>query len=271
MSRFPPFAARTLAAHDRAEAMALAKGQGAHGLYVQNALAVAEGEVLALYGRDALLGLCWFGPRGNLIALLRESLDPPQVVAAVAASALPWRIALGPCELVDALRRRVGDVLVHRDQVYYVAASSAAPPQFVRDDVRVPTRADREALMQATLLLNEQDLHVEPKRVDRTWLRDNVEHRIAEGSTRVLGAEGSVDCKLDIGSRGPAGVMLEGVFTFPAARGRGLATGLVATCIAAAAVDTVCLHVAADNAPARAVYERAGMRAATTVRLLLLA
>jgi predicted GNAT family acetyltransferase len=63
--------------------------------------------------------------------------------------------------------------------------------------------------------------------------------------------------------------MLEGVFTFAEHRGQGLATALVASCLAAAP-GPVCLHVGKHNRPARAAYQRAGMQVAGTCRLLLL-
>ncbi len=48
-------------------AHALATRAGAHGVYVRNALAAAEGDgfVVARGGKDA--GLVWLGPRGNLV------------------------------------------------------------------------------------------------------------------------------------------------------------------------------------------------------------
>ena len=85
----------------------------------------------------------------------------------------------------------------------------------------------------------------------------------------ISGDGGAIDCKLDYGSEGPAGQILEGVFTFPAVRGRGIAAGLVAACMAAAP-DRVALHVGADNKGARRAYERAGMTMVDRCRLLLL-
>jgi len=271
VSRFPPFAARQLHPQDRAAAIALAAAGGVHGLYVHNALHGGEGEVLALHGLEQLLGIAWFGPRGNLILLQQLPLDPLEVATAVQRSAMPWRIALGPAPLVIALAALVaGQPLVHREQVYYAATPDEAPPALRSGSVRAPLRGDRERLMQATLQLNASDLRVDPARVDRRWLRNMVDGRIADGSSRVLGPVGQVVSKLDIGSTGPAGIMLEGVFTFPEARGQGLATTLVATVLAAASAPVVSLHVAADNLPARAAYERAGMTARTSCRLLLL-
>ena len=107
-------------------------------------------------------------------------------------------------------------------------------------------------------------------RVDRRWLRDTIDERIAGGLTRALGPVGGLRSKLDFGSDGPGGLVLEGVFTFPEYRGAGLASRLVATCLHRAPA-TVCLHVGMHNAPARAAYERAGMTLAGRCRLLLLA
>lgn len=64
--------------------------------------------------------------------------------------------------------------------------------------------------------------------------------------------------------------MIEGVFTFPPARGKHLAASLVASCLAAAPHARVCLHVGMHNVPARAAYERAGMSVVDRCRLLLL-
>lgn len=270
MSNFPPFHGRPLDEHGRAEALELALASGVHGVYVANALDAGLGETVACWGRDELLALAWFGPRGNLVVVERRSIDAVELADTVQRSRWPWRIALGPQGVVDALARRAtGRPLVHRDQVYYGCAPQVASPGG-DGDVRPAEAGDRERLMQATLELNRADLRVDPQRVDRRWLREMVETRIRDGSTWVRGPVGAFDCKLDIGSRGPAGVVLEGVFTFPEARGRGRARDLVAAAIARATEPLVCLHVDVANAPARAAYAAAGLRELARCRLLLL-
>jgi predicted GNAT family acetyltransferase len=271
VSRFPPFQSRPLGSGDASEVLQLVRAQGAHGVYVGNAIAAHEGEVQALWGRDRLLGCLWFGPRGNLILLEQEPLDPELVADAVHLSRWPWRIALGPkAPLAVLAQRTVARPLVLRDQVYHACNSAEVARSLVDPQARRAQRADRDRLMAATLELNRVDLNVDPRRVDRRWLRDMVDSRIGDGTTLVHGEPGEVVCKLDLGSRGPFGTMIEGVFTFADQRGRGFATGLVATA-AAEANGFVCLHVAADNEPARRSYERAGLREVARCRLLLLA
>ncbi|HEX5051444.1 MAG TPA: GNAT family N-acetyltransferase [Planctomycetota bacterium] len=257
---------------DDASARALAVAAGAHGAYVHNALVVGEGQGSVFEHGGVDRGLVWFGPRGNLVVIADEPDVPAIEVAmtdAVERARPAWRIAMGPSAIVNALRdRSVRTPLLLRDQVYYAGSAAAADAALVSADVRRAERADRDRLVQATLALNESDLRIEPARVDRRWLRESIEQRIAEGATWVIGPIGSPQCKLDHGSDGPAGLVLEGVFTFPEARGRGLAAALVATSLRRAP-GQVCLHVGMHNAPARAAYERAGMAVAGRCRLLL--
>ncbi|MBL8749068.1 MAG: GNAT family N-acetyltransferase [Planctomycetes bacterium] len=268
-----PFTTRPLHLDDRA-AETMARRSGSHGVYVRNALAAGEGEGVWVREAERERVLCWFGPRGNLVVLddgaELDAAVTTAVVEAIGVARMPWRIVMGPTPVVDELRGRVaGKPLVHRDQVYYAgtAVDAAGPDGSVA--VRTAERADRDRLVQATLQLNHADLSIDPAHVDRRWLRDTIDERIAEGSTRVVGPPGSPYCKLDFGSDGPGGAVIEGVFTFPEHRGRGLATALVAACLRAAP-GHVCLHVGRHNAPARAAYERAGMRVAGGCRLLLL-
>jgi predicted GNAT family acetyltransferase len=265
-------ATRDLSSDDPA-ALALAVAAGPHGVYVHNALVAGEGDGCMLDPGEGCSGLVWFGPRGNVVVL--ADAEPAAAVARALANAIhghgrPWRIVMGPAAVVDQLRDRLpSPPLAWRDQVYYTGRATSAVQGLVRGDVRKAERVDRDRLVQATLLLNASDLNVDPARVDRRWLRDSIDERIVSSSTRVIGPLGAPSCKLDFGSNGPGGLVLEGVFTFSEHRGRGLAAGLVATCLQQAPGD-VSLHVGKHNRPARCAYERAGMTVAGGCRLLLI-
>lgn len=277
MSRTTPFLARPMVPWDRTEALELASAVGVPGIYVANWLASAEGadddaEVLVLAGEERFVGLCFFGARGNLVVLEREVLDAAGVAEAVIRSRWGWRIVLARQEIVHALAvREAAPPLVEREQVWYGVVPSRVDRTRVRDDVRVASEADLSALMECALQLNHSDLRVEPRRVNKSWLEAMLHRRIRDGSTRIVGAAGRVECKLDLGSAGPYGLVLEGVFTVAAARGRGYASGLVATVAHEAGPDVplVCLHVAASNVVARRAYERAGMREVARCGILL--
>lgn len=265
---------RDLLADDPA-ALHLVQAAGVHGVYVHNALAAGEGEGFVLADERGDVALCWFGPRGNLVVIgvdgqLQQATASHAVAEAILTAGRPWRLAMGPTAVLEILRERAPIVpLVCRDQIYYRGDQRTAAADLVDPDVRPAQRADRDRLLQATLLLNASDLNIDPARVDRRWLRDTIDERIADGSTRVIGPVGGIACKLEIGSDGPAGGVLEGVFTFPEQRGQHFASRLVASCLHAAP-GAMCLHVGQHNRPARAAYERAGMHEAGRCRLLLL-
>lgn len=280
VSAFATFSARPLDLFDVSRASSLARDCGPHGLYVANHLACVargdedaeDGEVLACYGAEDLLALAWFGARGNLIVLQRHDLDPDALARAIQRSGWSWRIVLGPRPVVDALARRLSSPpLVLREQIYYGMPPDRVDPEHISEEVRRPVRADLRALVRAAVALNHEDLRVDPRRVDRGWVKRAVRDRIIRGTTRVLGPSGSPLCKLDFGSEGVAGRMLEGVYTIASARGRGLASKLVATVVAESrgVHSLVCLHVGAENLPARRAYERAGMEPMSTCQLLL--
>ncbi|MFN3240364.1 MAG: GNAT family N-acetyltransferase [Planctomycetota bacterium] len=253
-------------------AAALAEAAGVHGVYVRNALSegLSDGFVFAVDGRDC--GVAWFGPRGNLVVVSDQRAHGHErdLAAQVLRARWSWRIVLGDAGLVDALAAVVPRrALAHRDQIYYCGGPDDANPKHVRDDLREPEREDRERLARATLALNASDLNIAPDRVDRRWLYSTIDDRIHDGTTRVLGPVGGLWSKLDFGSQGPGGVVIEGVYTFPERRGRGLGADLVASCMAQSR-GAVSLHVAEHNRAARRSYERAGLREAGRCRLLLL-
>jgi ribosomal protein S18 acetylase RimI-like enzyme len=266
---------RPLGEPDLPSARALARRAGVHGVYVTNSLESGEGcSDLVGFGDGGgeLRGLGWYGARGNLIVLAEGIVDAEGVAAALRGRRTDWRICLGPAAVVARLAaaepRRP---LVDRDQVYYLLRPGEPRLERCRDDVRLATRHDVPALTAAALDLNASDLHVPPWRVHRGWLRDSVRRRIREGTTWVIGPVGAPVCKLDVGSAGPAGAVLEGVHTAVDARGQGLAASLVATVASRLFAEhaLVCLHVAADNFAARRAYENAGMVEGGRCRILL--
>lgn len=250
-------------------------GAGVHGVYVANDLAVGGlgGEAVLLRGEERLLGVLWFGHRGNLILIHGDDVDGAAVARAVDRQPWQWRIALGPEATVDALagvrRRRP---LVHRTQLYYsIEPAGAAAPPPAEADIRLATDEDVPDLLEAALALNHDDLGVARDRVDRGWLERNITSRIRERATWVIGDPGAVRCKLDYGSEGQHGLVIEGVYTFPDHRGQGHAAKLVGRCAQTVGrqYPVVCLHVAETNTAARRSYEKAGFHQTGACRLLL--
>jgi GNAT superfamily N-acetyltransferase len=258
----------------RAEAARFALGAGASGIYVANALLCNEDGTEDLFVHRAAEGavgaLVWVGSRGNLVALSQRSEPSAALGAEIAAMPLAWRIAIADAPFIAALLDgETRPPMVCREQVYYRADPTSVDGP--APECRLAELADTDALCEAGLALNESDLSIPRDRVHRGWLRRTVRRRIRGGRTYVIGPLGAPRCKLDVGSRGPAGIVLEGVFTDSAWRGRGLASTLVRSVIAslADAGVPIVLHVAETNVAARAAYARAGMQPVDHAGILL--
>lgn len=260
----------------------LASRCGLHAVYVRNAIErrSPEGETVAVLDEQGDLRLAfWFGKRGNLVVLGDPAdsrpMPEPATIRHIAASHAPWRIALGPesvLEEIAVVEKR--SPLVHRPQIYYgVTADRRDDCLAVADEtvVRPAQVKDARVLVQMAIELNEADLNVPAWRVDKVWLRDSVRRRIRDRRTWVVGPPGKPRSKVDLGSDGSAGAVIEGVYTMPEDRGQGLARRVVASVSARLLEERelVCLHVDVENESARRCYEQAGMRAEETCRLLL--
>ena len=84
-------------------------------------------------------------------------------------------------------------------------------------------------------------------------------------------ARGQVEFKAEIGVLGLATAQLQGVWVRPDLRGRGIATGAMATVLAAALelAPSVSLYVNDYNTAARRLYDRLGMRQVSTLSTVL--
>jgi predicted GNAT family acetyltransferase len=86
---------------------------------------------------------------------------------------------------------------------------------------------------------------------------------VAQGAAFVVREAGRPVLRVDVPVAAPEGAVLAGVVVDPAFRRRGLARAALSTLCArllAAGSRTVMLHVAEENAAARALYDRLGFR-----------
>jgi ribosomal protein S18 acetylase RimI-like enzyme len=268
---------RQLGPHDMAEAEQLVAGLGQEHLYLRNQLAaeqagVAEGELLGVFGPEGLAAVAFFGCRGQIAAALADDAAVVPLCSAALRLQHDWRLFVGPAALARRLRAGLQRVRIFREQPFYLADPAAlAPAGPGAEEVRSAVPQDGERVMLATIELNREDLDIPAERVSRERLREHVARRIADERVFVVGPPGRFRSKLELGSVGPGGVLIEGVYTFPDSRGRGLARCLVGALARRFTREgrVVGLHCAAGNHPARRVYESAGLRVAADWMLLL--
>ncbi len=232
------------------------------------------GRVLLLRDRSgAVQGGVFLGRERNLAVSRLPERTLPLFVRTILAEAKGIQVAVSPKREIDALAKGLAprvDPLLHRDQVLYVVRRGMplGPPA---EDLRPAEERDLSWLAEAGYALAREDLGIPAWALSRPRLRRVAEGRIRKGKTFVIRRGGNPVFKVNLAVRAPEGVLIEGVFTDPEHRGRGLASrGVAALCgNLLREYPLVALHVGAENLPARRAYEKAGLREKERLGLLL--
>jgi uncharacterized protein len=140
-------------------------------------------------------------------------------------------------------------------------------------DVR-PARIDEldRYLPAAIAMFNEELLVDPPSGVARSVLRGRLAELIDAGQAFVrFDRRGQVAFKAEIGAVSAATCQVQGVWVRPDLRGRGLASSAMSAVVdhALRLAPSVSLYVNDFNAPARAVYDKLGMRQVATLSTVM--
>lgn len=126
--------------------------------------------------------------------------------------------------------------------------------------VRLAAPADLDRLTLAAADMHREEMGIDPLAIDPAGWRSRMGTLIKRGWSWVWTEGEQVVFKAELSGWTPEAVQIQGVYTAPEARNRGIATaGLAAVCQAVLAQVPACtLYVNHYNAPARAVYRRLG-------------
>ncbi len=235
-----------------------------------------QGEFYGGFSAEGLEGLMYL--RSGYSFVLGESSEGAGASFApiLLANPAPPRLGIGPpagmAGMVPCLRRKL-KVRFDRSQPFMGISRGMPPGPGIGKGValRQARLQDLEWLIRANLTLNHEDLMFDPRQIHMGKLRERVLGRSERGETWLLEVGGMPVTKLDVGFESPAGALIEGVFTAPEWRGRGLGTRLVASVCAQLLekVERVGLHHARENLAARKAYQAAGLREVADLRLVL--
>jgi GNAT superfamily N-acetyltransferase len=226
---------------------------------------LALGDFFGVFSSDGLELLAWFDRGGALIlsAGNPEAVHPLRKLCLGAYAGL--RVLVGPGApvraLAELLSKKVDMPLLRSQPFLLIDSKEELGPTC---EIRLATEKDLPWLVSANLRLNDEDLGVDPARVDAILLEVRIRERLELHCTWVHDQAGQPVAKLDIGIRGPYGALIEGVFTETGARGQGHGKRLVAA-VSSRLLDeypAVGLHVGRDNQSAMRAYATAGLHEA---------
>ena len=181
----------------------------------------------AFHGRflDGDLGAAIFvGGSGGLVIPSACSLSAITELARSLSTTVTLKACIGEKLLVDVLVQNLGgQVKFSKTQrLYSVSADDLGP--FTNPLLRVATEADLERLVPLAAACVKEMHERDPLVDDPVGFPMRVKQRVMTKRTYVLEENGELIFKLDVGSRSQFGAELEGVFTTPASRGKGVAT-----------------------------------------------
>jgi uncharacterized protein len=215
---------------------------------------------------------------GELVAICH--LGTNVVPSGVGCAAFAHEAARSQVRMLIGESRAVSDLFaagrdrlprVREDRPGQPVFALRAPPPAAGTGLRATTLADLELILPACAAAHEEELGVDPLRVDpdgfRWWRRAAIE----EGRSWLWEDDGVILFKAEASAWTPSAVQLQRVWVDPVARRQGYARrGMLDLCrLLLERVPTVCLFVRTDNEPAIRLYEAIGMRQVLSYRSIL--
>jgi len=193
-----------------------------------------------------------------------DAEDAPALAGALSGPAEP-RMLVGPRASVLALHRAFMPpryAREQRDPQPLLALDRATLPPLPPAPVRRANRIDLDALVVASAAMHHEEMGTDPLAGDAAGWRSRMAGLIARGWSWVWTEGGRVVFKAELSAWTPDVVQIQGVYTAPHRRRRGLASlGLASVCAALLDEVSLCsLYVNHYNAAALRVYRRLGFR-----------
>ncbi len=243
-----------------------------------------------LYGAFAgsrLVGVFLHSPTLLLASTVPVAIEAFAAHAASELPGAPVTEVLGPAEMVrvffQAFRPLCPSELrvrLYREDLPLMelrATDLTRRPVRDRDGDLVPSgplrralERDIEPLIVACRAMTLEELGVDPAEDNALAFRRNVERKVRAGREFLWTENAEILFRAAVSTSTPEAALVEGVFTPPSHRGRGLATqGMLALCRRLLRNHAaVILFVSASNEPALALYERMGFRTIGTYQAI---
>lgn len=220
-----------------------------------------------------LVGVAVVAAKGGLVLPCVADPATAQELGRQLAEKVRLRGALGERAAVDALLRGLacGRPRLSRIQRLFAASADDLGP-FVCPELRAAEAADAPQLVALDAAAVQEAFGGDPLAADARAFARRVAVRVAAGRTFVYAEGGKILVKVDIGARSRHGAELEGLYTLPAARRRGLATNVLGQLARTTlgAIPRITMRVDEKDAALAAVCRRVGMLPNRPQRMVVL-
>jgi len=267
-------APRRLTPDDGPALRALLDRQPVQNVYLRSELRLAglgSGQWWGLDGQGEIRAALLGGPL--VVPWVPDLDDVDRLVEALSRQQAP-RMLVGPGDQVLALhaaRHPTPALREVRNPQPLLALHRGAPRAAAARQVRQGTMADLDRLTVAAADMHREEMGVDPLAIDPAGWRSRMSTLINRGWSWVWTEGDEVVFKAELSAWTPEAVQVQGVYTAPRHRNRGIATAAMAAVCAAVLEDVpVCtLYVNHYNAAARTVYRRLGFEQVGSLATLM--
>ncbi|MDR0965434.1 MAG: GNAT family N-acetyltransferase [Myxococcales bacterium] len=200
------------------------------GLLEDHGLAPEEGAPLQAFaledGAGAFQSVLVSGGGGGMLLPCAPHPEAAEALGRALAGRLPVRTLMGPRLILDAFLRGIdaeNRVLLIKPLRFFAASADDLGP-FVCPELHKATTDDLPQLIPLAAAAIEETLGENPLACAREAFERRVATRALMGRTYVLAKDGQLVFKLDVTARSRFGLEIEGIYTRPDFRRRGVAT-----------------------------------------------
>jgi ribosomal protein S18 acetylase RimI-like enzyme len=234
------------------------------------------GPLWGAFDGDRLTGVLHVGP--NMVPAV-DTPDALDALASVATGPGPARMVVGERFTVERLWSRISASYaepreIRARQFVYVLTADQLAPVAGGAVAELAAPGDEGDVVEVSAAMHLEEMGEDPMVLDPAGYRRRVRSLIERRWTFLYRVSGRIAFKMDIGCAGDRTGQIQGVYTPPGLRRRGVATAGMAACCALALerFPVLSLYVNDFNTPAVALYERLGFtRAPYDFQTVLLA
>jgi predicted GNAT family acetyltransferase len=189
---------------------------------------VPRGWILAERTRDdRVIGLCYLSSTGILMPAMSQPSSVEHLYGIARTNPGLVRVIVGERALVGALWARLTSLglsaRLSRDQVVYAVTRERFRPAQPPLPLRPADTGDLDALVSASAAMAREEAQDDPQSRNPGLFRERIRARVARGRDFVHIIDGELAFKGNIAALSEVGGQLEGIYTLPAMRRRGLA------------------------------------------------
>jgi predicted GNAT family acetyltransferase len=228
---------------------------------------VSRAWLLAEYDARSIDGLIYISSTGIVIPVIKTKDAYDQVVEMARVNANTVRVLVGErrsvAELWSRLRKLGLEARISRDQLVYAVTRDEFHTDEQRLELQVASTADLDQVVAASAAMAREEAQDDPQARNPELFRSRIHDRLTRGRDFICLEKNQLLFKTNVAALSPMGGQIEGIFTVPSHRGRGIGrrgTAAVTTWVLERAQRAVLL-VNEDNEPARRLYETLGYRA----------